>query len=84
MQPNLQSHEHNRFQRSLNLVKYDTPTIPDLTINVQQKLARGLGQANESLQPSKWAHEMYFAGAIIDYETYKALEYCDLIKIEKY
>ena len=62
----------------------DTTTIPDLAINMQQKLERGLGQANEILQLGELAHAMYFAGAIVDDETGKALEYCDLIKIDKY
>ena len=62
----------------------DKTTIPDLAINVQNNLERGLGQANKSLQLVERAHTMYFAVAIIDHETGKALEYRDLIKIDKH
>ena len=84
VQQNLRLHEHDKLIRSVNLVEHDIPTIPDLTINVQQKLSRGLWQANKIPKLGKWAHAMYFAGAIVDDETGKALEYCDLIKIDKY
>ena len=46
VQQNLRSHERDKLRRSVNLVEHDTTNIPDLTINVQRKLARGLGQAN--------------------------------------
>ena len=62
----------------------DTTTIPDLAINMQQKIEIGLGQANGILQLGERAHTMYFAGSIIDDETGKALEYRDLIKINTY
>ena len=62
----------------------DTTTIPDLAINMQQKIEIGLGQANGILQLGERAHTMYFAVAIIDHETGKALEYRDLIKIDKH
>ena len=65
-------------------MEHNTTTIPDLTINVQQNLARGLGKANKILQLGEWAHAMYFSGAIIDDETGKALKYRDQIKTDKY
>ena len=58
----------------MNLMTHEA-TPPDLAINLNRKLSRGWGQANEHLQLSEWAHEMYFAGAIIDETTGKSLEY---------
>ena len=53
--------------------------IPDLKVQ-KRKLARGWAGANLSLQLSKWGYKDLFAGAIIDEDTGRKLEYRDLIK----
>jgi len=68
----------------MNLTAHEKANIPDLAINVNQKLPRDWSQANEHLQLGKWAHVMYFAGVIIDDTMGKSLEYRDLMKIDKY
>ena len=62
----------------------DTTTIPDLTIHTKRKLSQSLAQVNANLQANEWAHEALFAGAIIDDETGKSLEYRDLMKSDKH
>jgi len=84
VQSRLLSQEHDAIRHVANLMAHDTTSIPDLVVNTQRKLSRGLGQANESLQVGEWAHEMLFAGAIIDDETGKSLEYRDLMKLDKH
>ena len=71
----LHNDERKKLHRIVNLVAHEKATLPDLTINTQRKLSRGLTKANEDLQLGEWAHGMHFAGAIIDEETGKSLEY---------
>ena len=53
-------------------------------IKQRRILTRGRGLANEVLQMDEWAYGDLFAGAIIDSDTGKSLEYRDLIKHDKY
>ena len=53
--------------------------MPELAVH-QCKLTRGYHCANLSLQLDEWAHDFYFAGAIVDESTGEKLEYRDLIK----
>ena len=80
----LRNDERTKLHRIVNLVTHEKASPPDLTINTQRKLSRGLTKANEALQLGEWAHEMHFANAIIDDVTGKSLEYRDLMKMEKH
>jgi len=69
----------------------DPDIIPDFVIREGGPSRRGLSGANELLQLTAWAWERMrvidmnmFAGAIIDEETGRSLEYRQLIQIEKY
>ena len=53
--------------------------MPELAVH-KRKLTMGYHCANPNLQLNEWAHEFYFAGAIIDEATGKNMEYRDLIK----
>ena len=72
------------MHRIVNLVTHETAEVPDLSINLERKTARGLGHANEVLQMAEWAQEELFANAIVDKDTGNAMEYRDLIKSAKH
>ena len=72
--------EHNpNLHRIYDLAETEQATVPPLAVE-QRRLTQGYHAANLSLQLDKWAHKLYFAGAIIDQETGEKLEYWDLIK----
>ena len=56
------------------LAAKETSSIPDLTIN-SRNMANALGRANTNLQQNEWAYQKCFAGAVIDDDTGKDLEY---------
>ena len=62
------------------LVENETAEVPDLVVKTN-KLANGMASANQYLQMNEWAYDASeFAGAVIDEETGKRMEYRDLIK----
>ena len=71
------------MSRIVNLVAEEESEVPDVVVNPRRKTSHGLAAANQHLQMKEWAFDYYFAGAIIDEETGKAMEYRDLIKSEK-
>jgi len=71
------------MSRIVNLVAEEESEVPDVVVNTRRKTSHGLAAANQHLQMKEWAFDYYFAGAIIDEETGKAMEYRDLIKSEK-
>ena len=67
----------------VNLIGYETTHVPDLQVNLNRKVTRGMGHTNEALQMDEWAYHEHFAGAIIDETTGESMEYRDLIKNPK-
>ena len=75
--------DQESMERIVNLVAEETSTIPDVVVHPKRKTTHGLAAANQHLQMKEWAFDYYFAGAIIDKETGKAMKYRDLVKSEK-
>ena len=76
--------DQQAMHRIVNLVTHETAEVPDLVINLERKMSRGLGHANEALQIAEWAQEELFVNAIVDKETGNSMEYRDLIKSAKH
>ncbi len=76
--------DQRALHRIVNLVSNETADVPDLRVNVNCTLARGLGHANKALQMAEWAYHEHFAGAIIDESTGESMEYRDLIKMKSF
>ena len=79
IQSQRQPDKYDTLHRIVALAAKETATVPELAVH-QRKLTMGYHCANLSLQLDEWAHDFYFAGAIIDETTGEKMEYRDLIK----
>ena len=76
----LRDNEKDGLHHIAALVATETAEVPDLIVKTN-KLANGMASANQFLQMNEWAYDASeFAGAVIDEETGKQMEYRDLIK----
>lgn len=66
------------------LAANETVTVPDLIIHQHRHYTSKYSAANKHLQMSEWTWSTYFANSIIDDKTGEALEYRNLIKLDKY
>ena len=83
-----------RLQSRVAIRNYDIDPsiIPSIKVKIpQRKYAQDCGAANHALHLWQLQATMHanfpnegFARAIIDYETGKSLEFCHLIKMDKY
>ena len=76
----LRDNEKDGLHHIAAFVATETAEVPDLIVKTN-KLANGMASANQFLQMNEWAYDASeFAGAVIDEETGKQMEYRDLIK----
>jgi hypothetical protein len=71
----LRANEKDGLHRIATLVATETAEVPDLVVKTN-KLTNRMASANQFLQMNEWAYNASeFAGAVIDEETGKQMEY---------
>ena len=68
------------LHRIVALSAIETALPPDILMQ-NAKYSRGCTTVNKHLQMDEWTYKEYFAAAIIDETTGKAMEFRDLMKI---